>query len=176
MGGLLRCHLALPDLVEYLLVSISNSQFTDFFGAQSQPSLITLVCIPLQVFFLRRSLRVCEAAASISKESINITVTIILINVLDVFCDSFWFLNYLINVGKESAIYQYRRFAILAVSTLPLLNAFGFQLIMILRNRSMKKRYRTILSWPFTFFLKVVRWVRQRMQFRHTTLQGEPKV
>ena len=84
VGSLLRCHLALPDLVEYLLVSISNSEFTDFFGALSQlaiqglPSLITLICIPLQVFFLRRSLRVCEAAASISKESINITVTILL--------------------------------------------------------------------------------------------------
>ena len=175
VGSLLRMHLSLPDLVEYLLTSLNIFfyhtviQFVLHIGTQSQlaiqglPSLITLICIPLQVFFLRRSLRVCEAAASISKESINITVTIILINVLDVFCDIFWFLNYFIySFGMESNN-LYRRFAIFAVSTLPLFNALGFQLIMILRNRSMKKRYRTILSWPFMFIFDMVRWVRQRM-------------
>ena len=187
VGSLLRMHLSLPDLVEYLLVSViifdyhTISTFVLHIGApiqlaiQGLPSLITLICIPLQVFFLRRSLRVCEAAASISKESINITVTILLINVLDFFCDIFCLLNYLIHGSGGESKHHYRLFAIFAVSTLPLFNALGFQLIMILRNRSMKKRYRTILSWPFMFFLEVVCWVRQRMQFRHTILQGRPK-
>ena len=175
IGSLLRKKLSLPDLVEYLLASLNIFFYHTVikFGLQKGiltqpfiqglPSLITLICIPLQVFFLRRSFRVCEAAASVSKESINITVTIILINVLDVFCDIFWFLNYFIySFGMESNN-LYRRFAIFAVSTLPLFNALGFQLIMILRNRSMKKRYRTILSWPFMFIFDMVRWVRQRM-------------
>ena len=184
--SLLRMHLSLPDIIEYLLVGLilfsyhTIDHFVVYVGApvqvaiQGLPSLVTLICIPIQIYFLRKSLRVSEVAANLFKESNKMTVTIILINILDVVSDMFCVINYVIHASGGESKHSYRILVILAVSTFPLLNAFGFQLIMILRNKSMKAKYVTVISFPFICVSRSVNWVRKlvrvKIQFKHTTI------
>ena len=110
--------------------------------AYNIPCLVTLVCIPIQAYYLRKSLS-ASAISQVSRESDYITVTIILVSSLLVTCNIpiVPFVLKLWNLQKPLL------YAVVAY-TLPLLNGVGFPLIMIIRKPTMRDRFKGYILAP----------------------------
>ena len=109
------------------------------------PCLITLVCIPIQAYYLRKSLS-ASAISQVSRESDYITVTIILVSSLFVICNIPVF---------AYALYVWARYPVeepllneFVQFTLPLLNGVGFPLIIILRKPALRDRFTGYILAP----------------------------
>ena len=103
------------------------------------PCLVTLVCIPIQAYYLRKSLS-ASAISQVSRESDYITVTIILVSSLFVVSNMLVF---------PLLFTKWKRHDLFLIShTLPLLNGVGFPLIMILRKPALRDRFKGYILAP----------------------------
>ena len=106
------------------------------------PCLITFVCVPIQVHYLRESLST-SANSQISRESDHVTITIILVSSLFVVTNGLSTLLILVNWFFNDLL-----LTIFAMYTLPMINGVGFPLIMIIRKPSLRDRFKGYIITP----------------------------
>ena len=160
---------ALDEILDFLdLTAFFVIRNIPFIVANVIPCVITLICIPIQIFHVKRSLR-ASSASNFSRESDHVSVTILLVSLLYVLCNSPLALLIFVELASDfDCVWKpespgcsvYVELRILAASTLPLLNAAGFPLIMILRKRSLRERYKDYILAP----VRALRRVRSRWQ------------
>ena len=113
------------------------------------PCLITLVCIPIQAYYLRISLS-GSSYSSESRDSDHITITIILVSSLFVLSNGFLIVFTLRGYLMYSEIILHD----VIKYTLPLLNGVGFPLIMILRKPTLRDRFKGYILAPIRLVVR----------------------
>ena len=140
MMYLVACIFLKNGHIDITLASLINN--APILPAYVIPCLITLVCIPIQAYYLKKSLS-ASANSQVSRDSDYITVTIILVSSLYVVCYGTQAILYCVGLFKgEVVVFN------VTVYTLPLLNAVGFPLIMILRKPTLRDRFKGYILAP----------------------------
>ena len=126
------------------------------------PLLVTLVCIPVQIYHVKKSLSSPQNQANISAGANHVSITIILIGTLFLFCNCMSMIC--IFILEKVVIGEYNFVYSISVFTLPLVNAVGFPLVIIIRKASLRDRFKAYVLVPFVFLGRVYASVKARVQ------------
>ena len=140
-------------------------RYVPYLVAYIIPCLITIICIPIQIHFLRHHLT-GSALSQISQDANHVTVTIIMVSSLFVLCNTpLALLVMVLSLGGDDPqapecsssndyCHGFDLIHMLGTSTLPLLNAAGFTLILVLRKTALKERFKGYILKSVGFFLR----------------------
>ena len=98
-----------------------------------------------------------------SSEADHVTITIILIGILSLVCNCTAVIS-LFFLWRRVSSEEYSFLIAISTFTLPLVNAVGFPLVIILRKASLRDRFKAYLLVPFVFLGRVYSSVKARVQ------------
>ena len=147
------------SIIDKIYISAQLIPISLVFFEFSLPCLIVLVCMILQIIYIKKALR--ESVDPRQASANHVTLTIFLISLLYLLSVSaystFLFHEIISNFEISSIVYDGNKFPMMVAKyTLPLLNASLFPTILILRKPELRARYRgyvgTVLHAPVSIF------------------------
>ena len=133
------------------------------------PCLLVLVCMVLQICFIKRAF--LRGSRPDQGTANHANLTILLVSVLYFLTNSTYAIVYIIGYTDLVKMHgkRYRILSLVTKFTLPLINAALFPLIIILRKASlrteMKEQLRNFLHIPLAGYLKLRGWMERRRGF-----------
>ena len=177
-AGFFRDLVAISVLGQTLLGSNMSSSERDCYAIALLmiqlciPGFIVLVCMPLQMFYIKKAFSACENPVLNTANHVNITVFMIsLLYFCGVSVFSFCILYIDIHqiIFTDTHVFVNYLWPILGKYTLPLLNAALFPTILILRKPDLRAEFKNyinkMLLLPLSIFLKVRSLVLRRNGF-----------
>ena len=117
-----------------------------------------LVCIPIQVYHVRKSLSSSQSQPHMPSEADHVTITIIAVGTLSFLCNCMAVTIIVIDAFDPFA--NGDLVFLIAAYTLPLVNALGFPLIIILRKTSLRDRFKAYLLSPVLFIRRTCQSIK----------------